>query len=551
MQPSYLRYANQGAIRSQPLSPQLASALSFLPELGVTAEIFSGGQPAAGGPRVGSTRHNHGNAADAFFYKDGQKLDWNNPEHQPIFQEIVKRGKQSGITGFGAGDGYMRPGSMHIGFGNPAVWGAGGKGTNAPDWLASAYGGVPNAPKTRINNAFQDSGMAPQRYTDFSNAPGLANAPRRQQGGGVGSFINNNRDMLRGLGLELLASGLDSRNRFTGRGAMMGSMSDSKRKETAQKTSAVADYLSSTGAPPELAQLAQAGLGDNALSIWGSLQKGDSTTAMKNFQAAQADPRFAEFLKNQKGDSGSSVYGTPIYTQGDDGKLGVGVIGKDGTFKSLDTGGANITQPTTMLDLGTQRVLAGSRTGETIRTDQIDNAGKAEQTAIGGARGEAQGQAIVGLPNAVAQADAAMSIIDSIVDDPGLSGITGMIQGRIPPTTQAGTDLNVKIEQLKGKTFLEAFQSLKGGGTITEIEGQKAEAAIARLDRAQSTEAYRSALTDLKEVLQKGVARAKAKAGMSDAAEIPTGTGSSSPSTPSMQKPIVREDGTIVIQVGE
>lgn len=142
--PTWLQYKNQNAIRNDPLNPQLVKALeSVLPELGVTMEVFSGGQEPSGPNRTGSTRHNHGNAADVFFYKDGRKLDWSNPKDVPVFQEIVRRGKAAGITGFGAGEGYMQPGSMHVGFGNPAVWGAGGKGANAPDWLTAAYNGAP------------------------------------------------------------------------------------------------------------------------------------------------------------------------------------------------------------------------------------------------------------------------------------------------------------------------------------------------------------------------------------------------------------------------
>lgn len=135
---SFIRYQNQSAIRNKPLSSRLEKALGFLPELGVEAVVFSGGQD--GKRRTGSTRHDHGNAADVFFYKDGRKLDWADPNDRPIFEEIVRRGKSNGLTGFGAGPGYMRPGSMHIGFGTPAVWGAGGKGTKAPDWLRKAYG---------------------------------------------------------------------------------------------------------------------------------------------------------------------------------------------------------------------------------------------------------------------------------------------------------------------------------------------------------------------------------------------------------------------------
>ncbi|GCA50639.1 hypothetical protein KGO5_03086 [Sinorhizobium sp. KGO-5] len=141
---NFITYRNQGATRNRPLDEDLIKRLAYLQDLGIQMEVFSGGQPGKdeGGARVGSTRHDHGHAADAFFYKDGRKLDWANEQDRPIFEEIVRRGKQAGVTGFGAGDGYMQAGSMHIGMGNPGVWGAGGKGDNAPDWLRAAYNGA-------------------------------------------------------------------------------------------------------------------------------------------------------------------------------------------------------------------------------------------------------------------------------------------------------------------------------------------------------------------------------------------------------------------------
>ena len=162
----FIRYANQGATRSQPLSPEMQKAMSFLPELGVTMEVFSGGQPGKGegGARVGSERHDHGGAGDAFFYKGDRRLDWANPEDQPVFQEIVKRAKAAGLTGFGAGEGYMRPGSMHLGFGAPAVWGAGGSSANAPDWLRQAYeGGGQQVASLDPSAGMQQASAAPQQ----------------------------------------------------------------------------------------------------------------------------------------------------------------------------------------------------------------------------------------------------------------------------------------------------------------------------------------------------------------------------------------------------
>lgn len=137
--PTWLRYANQNATRNQPLSPRLVEAFSFLPDLGVTMEVFSGGQPSSGSNRVGSHRHDHGNAADVFFYRDGRRLDWSNPGDREVLGHIVAMGKQRGVTGFGAGQGYMQPGSLHVGFGPEAVWGAGGRAANAPEWLRQAY----------------------------------------------------------------------------------------------------------------------------------------------------------------------------------------------------------------------------------------------------------------------------------------------------------------------------------------------------------------------------------------------------------------------------
>lgn len=141
----WLVYANQGATRNRPLDPKLVNTLSFLPSMGVTAKVISGGQAPKGsdGPRTGSTRHDHGLAADVDFYMGGRKLDWNNPQDLPVLQDIVRNAKARGATGIGAGDDYMGPGRFHIGFGTPAVWGAGGKSANAPDWLRQAYYDAP------------------------------------------------------------------------------------------------------------------------------------------------------------------------------------------------------------------------------------------------------------------------------------------------------------------------------------------------------------------------------------------------------------------------
>ena len=139
---SFMSYSNQGATRNDPLSDDLIRGMSFLGEMGIRMDVVSGGQESnKAGEGTGSTRHNHGNAADVDFYMGDRRLNWNNAEDRKIFEEITRRAVDNGVTGIGAGDDYMGAGRMHVGFGTPGVWGAGGKGANAPEWLRAAYGG--------------------------------------------------------------------------------------------------------------------------------------------------------------------------------------------------------------------------------------------------------------------------------------------------------------------------------------------------------------------------------------------------------------------------
>lgn len=96
---------------------------------------------------------------------------------------------------------------------------------------------------------------------------------------------------------------------------------------------------------------------------------------------------------------------------------------------------------------------------------------------------------------------AMINTIDGILNDPALNASTGMLSPlqNIPGTPQRA--FGARARQLEGQAFLQAFESLKGAGQITEIEGLKATQAIGRLDTAQSASDYRAALTELREVL--------------------------------------------------
>jgi hypothetical protein len=134
---------------------------------------------------------------------------------------------------------------------------------------------------------------------------------------------------------------------------------------------------------------------------------------------------------------------------------------------------------------------------------------------------DAGAQARVELPNNLATAQSMLETIGQLREHPGRklgTGGTGVLPP-IPGTPQK--DFITLLEQAKGKTFLEAFGSLKGGGAISEREGQAAQAAIARLDRTQSEEGFLQALAELEQIVQRGAERAQAKAGARPAGPRP------------------------------
>jgi len=153
-------------------------------------------------------------------------------------------------------------------------------------------------------------------------------------------------------------------------------------------------------------------------------------------------------------------------------------------------------------------------TGQNVA--EVETGGQAAAAvAAGTEQGRAQATKVAAAPEVLAKAQEMTALIDSVINDPALPSITGNVQGRLPTGIplvtggQEGADLGVKIRQIGGKAFLEAFESLKGGGQITEREGQAAKDAMARLERAQSTAEYIKALTELRSIAERGMNRAQ------------------------------------------
>lgn len=128
--------------------------------------------------------------------------------------------------------------------------------------------------------------------------------------------------------------------------------------------------------------------------------------------------------------------------------------------------------------------------------------------------------------NKTAAANDMLGVIDMLDKHPGretATGASGVIDPRnyIPGTD--AKDFSVALDQLKGKTFLQAFESLKGGGQITEVEGKKATEAIGRLNTAQSDKAFKQALGDLRGVVESAIKRSGGTSSIGQKQPVKTG----------------------------
>ena len=178
--------------------------------------------------------------------------------------------------------------------------------------------------------------------------------------------------------------------------------------------------------------------------------------------------------------------------------------------------------------------LTPSKGVETVGDQLIDKATGAPVRNVGAnlanaasmkEQGEAEGKAIADLPRQVDNAQLALDTINSIRTHPGKAAGTGAIGGMLPgiPGTQQRGFVNL-VDQAKGQVFLQAFNSLRGGGQITEAEGHKATQALARIDRAQTQEDFDKALDDYESIVRAGLQRARAVA-----SQKPRATGESEP----------------------
>jgi hypothetical protein len=230
----------------------------------------------------------------------------------------------------------------------------------------------------------------------------------------------------------------------------------------------------------------------------------------------QPEKYMGEQIEQQFGKADGVEYGlNGVWAQGNDGKWGYFQTNKAGKPASQVQfpEGYTPAPPVSFQDLGTTVQAVSQRGGAPMGAPlQKDLAGAESQKAEGKAVGEALGD----LPGATKQAEITSMKIDRLASDPNLDsavGYTSALPDMVVPNGVIA--VRGKINELMGGAFLEARQMLKGGGQITDYEGQRAERAYTRMEtaiKASDPKVFKEALSDFKQAIADGLAKLSATA---------------------------------------
>ena len=187
--------------------------------------------------------------------------------------------------------------------------------------------------------------------------------------------------------------------------------------------------------------------------------------------------------------------------------------GKQEHGSGSPSAGVNMTNPRSPATLNEQEPMRAPLPGESPAAYEAYKKRKAEEDAkLATDRAKAKET----LADNTSNAENMLATINDVITHPGFStnvgvpGITGILQ---LPATQARNWIP-KYNQLKGQEFKEAFESLKGGGSISDKEGSAATSALAALNDPGISEAeFKRNAQILQDTIKKRVNRQRVKAG--------------------------------------
>jgi hypothetical protein len=152
-------------------------------------------------------------------------------------------------------------------------------------------------------------------------------------------------------------------------------------------------------------------------------------------------------------------------------------------------------------------------------------------------KGELQAEALNALPGAKLKVETALGAINNMIGDTTIDKNGNLVLGKtkphagfyeavgMPSITNAfgltgifpGSDVQdfkAEFNKVGGSAFLQAVETLRGTGAISEVEGKKATDAITSMSLAQSEKAFVKAANEFRDAINKGYVASQQKAGV-------------------------------------
>ncbi len=221
-------------------------------------------------------------------------------------------------------------------------------------------------------------------------------------------------------------------------------------------------------------------------------------------------------IKPIAGQKGAETFGTTVrtYTEGD--QVIPYVTSNYGNIKPINLPeGATVSAGLTEVDMGTSTGLMNDQ-GVIVGSIPKNISAVAGAKEFGTAEIKNVMEEEIDARNRVAMLENHRAKLVNLLNDPAklnaIQSRVGAMQGKFPALTSGQSLGESFIDQVKGQTFLRAFESIKGGGQITETEGAAATAALNRLNNINlSDEDYVAAMKEAAAEMQDLIDLEKAK----------------------------------------
>lgn len=199
--------------------------------------------------------------------------------------------------------------------------------------------------------------------------------------------------------------------------------------------------------------------------------------------------------------------------KGAGGNMQINVQNADGSFGTVTPPGSAYANDVITYQGAPFALNRGESGGVTATSVMSDGQAQTAGTQTGLAKvaeteAQADAQAVYDAPTAVQQFKLQLSEVDALLEQaPEFVGANRMNPKRFIPG-DPGYDFNANLEKVRGGAFMTSFQGLKGGGPITDKEGEAGLASLQMMDPGQSLEQFIENGKAYRDVLQRGLDKA-------------------------------------------